>query len=303
MDRQGPPHRRFGLAAGDQLLGAVAGRSSFSEALEAELTEALARGQLTLEFQTERRVAGAMGRSGSIRSVEALIRWRHPNRGLVRPADFLPVAEESDLIERIGMWVLREATAHASNWQTSDPSLLGLSVSVNLSAAELRRPQLVADVLALLDERGMAARSLTIEFQENAIASDRGPAIETLRALREASVRISLDDTMGGPDLEERLRRLPLDAIKIHPSVVASLGTDPADASMRAMVTVARSLRLSTVAEGVETREQLARLRSLGCELAQGHLYGKLLGASGISSLLRAERRRRPDKTVTPGQA
>ncbi|MBA2488938.1 MAG: EAL domain-containing protein [Chloroflexi bacterium] len=300
MDRQGPPQRRFGPAAGDQLLGAVAGRSSFSTSLAAELTEALAGGQLALEFQTERRIAGALGRSGTIRSVEALVRWRHPSRGLVRPADFLPIAEESDLVERIGMWVLGEATARASVWQTSDPSLLGLSLSINMSAAELRRPHLVEHVLALLGEKAMAAESLTVEFQEDAVAADSRTAIDALRALREAQVRTSLDDCIAGPDLEQRLRRLPLDAIKIHPSMVAALGTAPGDASMRAMVVLARGLGLTTVAEGVETREQLARLRSLGCEFAQGYLYGKPLGASGISALLRAERRRRSDKSVTP---
>lgn len=264
------------------------------DGLETELRAALDAGDLALEFQVERRIAGAMGQAGTIRSVEALVRWRHTKRGVIPPSVFLAMAEETGLIERIGSWVLHHAVAQARAWQASDAAYVGLSMAVNLSPRELARQRLVAELRQILEDHALAPATLTLEISEAALGQDRAAAITTLATMREMGVRIALDDCTGGPDLTERLRDVPLDAIKLDPALVTALGTPAADDAVRVSVSAARALGLQTVGEGVETRQQLTTLRDLGCDLAQGYLFGKPLGAAGISALLRAERRRRP---------
>lgn len=263
------------------------------DGLEAELRAALDAGDLALEFQVERRIAGGMGQAGTIRSVEALLRWRHSKRGVIPPAVFLTIAEETGLIERIGRWVLHHAVAQARVWQGSDPAYQDLSVAVNLSPRELARQNLVEEVRQVLEDRALEPGTLTLEITEAAIDQDRPRAIATLGTLREMAVRIALDDCAGGPDLVARLRDVPLDALKLDPALVSGLGTADTDDAVRAFVAAARALGLQTVGEGVETRQQLTTLRDHGCDLAQGYFFGKPLGAAGISALLRAERRRR----------
>ena len=264
------------------------------DGLETELRAALDAGDLALEFQVERRIAGAMGQAGTIRSVEALVRWRHSKRGVIPPSVFLTMAEETGLIERIGSWVLHHAVAQARAWQASDAAYEGLSMAVNLSPRELARPRLVAELRQILEDHALAPATLTLEISEEALGPDRAAAIATLGTMREMGVRIALDDCTGGPDLLERLRDVPLDLLKLDPALVTALGTPAADDAVRHSVSAARALGLQTVGEGVETRQQLNTLRDLGCDLAQGYPFGKPLGAAGISALLRAERRRRP---------
>ncbi len=268
-----------------------------SDDLVTELRGALDAGDLVLEFQPERRIAGAMGQAGTIRSIEALVRWRHLRRGVVPPAVFLPMAEETGLIERIGSWVLRQAVAQVRTWQASDPAYQGLSVAVNVSPRELARGDLVADVRRVLADQGMEPGTLTLEITEAALEPDRSRAIATLAGLRESGMQIALDDCVGGPDLLARLRDVPLDALKLDPSLIAGLGTADADHAVRSVMSTARTLGLRTVGEGVETRQQLVALRNHGCDLAQGYLFGKPLGAAGIGAVLRAERRRRSHPT------
>ncbi|MDQ3448765.1 MAG: EAL domain-containing protein, partial [Chloroflexota bacterium] len=265
-----------------------------------ELREALDADGLVLEFQPERRIAGAMGQAGTIRSVEALVRWRHESRGVIPPAVFLPMAEESGLIERIGTWVLRRAVAQARTWQTSDPAYRGLSVAVNLSPRELARQDLVAVVRQVLADACLEPGTLTLEITEAAMVRDRPAAIVTLGALQSLGVRIALDDCVGGPDTVDRLRDVPLDLLKLDPSLIAGLGAGGANDDLRTLVSAARTLGLQTVGEGVETRQQLATLRDSGCDLAQGYFFGRPLGAAGITALLRAERRRRPHASSGP---
>lgn len=268
-----------------------------SDDLVTELRGALDAGDLVLEFQPERRIAGAMGQAGTIRSIEALVRWRHLRRGVVPPAVFLPMAEETGLIERIGSWVLRQAVAQVRTWQASDPAYQGLSMAVNVSPRELARGDLVADVRRVLADQGMEPGTLTLEITEAALEPDRSRAIATLAGLRESGMQIALDDCVGGPDLLARLRDVPLDALKLDPSLIAGLGTADADHAVRSVMSTARTLGLRTVGEGVETRQQLVALRNHGCDLAQGYLFGKPLGAAGIGAVLRAERRRRSHPT------
>ncbi|CAN5787670.1 hypothetical protein BH24CHL8_BH24CHL8_08270 [soil metagenome] len=279
--------------AGPVLHAAVVSRDD----LVTELRGALDAGDLVLEFQPERRIAGAMGQAGTIRSIEALVRWRHLRRGVVPPAVFLPMAEETGLIERIGSWVLRQAVAQVRKWQASDPAYAGLSVAVNVSPRELAREDLVADVRRVLADHAMETGTLTLEITEAALEPDRSRAIATLGGLRESGVQIALDDCVGGPGLLARLRDVPLDALKLDPSLIAGLGTPDADHAVRSVMSTARTLGLRTVGEGVETRQQLVALRNHGCDLAQGYLFGKPLGAAGIGAVLRAERRRRSHPT------
>lgn len=265
--------------------------------LATELLAALDAGDLALEFQPERRIAGAMGQAGTIWSVEALVRWRHLRRGVVPPDVFLPMAEETGLIERIGSWVLRQAVAQVRTWQASDPAYAGLSVAVNLSPRELARDDLVADVRQVLAEHDMEPGTLTVEITEAALDRDRSVATATLDALRQTGVRIALDDFVGGQDLLSRLHGVPLDALKLDPSLIAGLGSADADDAVRSVLSTARNLGLQTIGEGVETRQQLIALRDQGCDLAQGYFFGKPLGAAGISAVLRAERRPRGHPT------
>lgn len=236
-----------------------------------------------------------MGQAGTIRSVEALVRWRHLARGVIPPAVFLPIAETTGLIERIGRWVLPQAVAQARLWQISDPTYQALSVAINLSPRELARPGLAADVRQIVEAHSLEPATLTLEITEAAL-NDRAIAVAALTALRAMGVRIALDDCQGGEDIVERLRDVPLDALKLDPAVTSGLGTPATDEAARTLMGAARTLGLQTVGEGVETREQLKTLRDHGCDLAQGYLFGKPLGAAGISSLLRAERRRRTDR-------
>lgn len=277
--------------------GAVVHAASVArEDLELELRQALDAGDLVLEFQVERRIAGAMGQAGTIRSVEALVRWRHLARGVIPPAVFLPIAEQTGLIERIGRWVLPQAVAQARAWQMSDATYQTLSVAVNLSPRELARPGLGADVRQILEAHSLEPATLTLEITEAALMNDRAVAVAALTELRAMGARIALDDCQGGEDIVERLRDVPLDALKLDPAVTSGLGTPATDEAVRTLIGAARILGLQTVGEGVETREQLKTLRDHGCDLAQGYLFGKPLGAAGISSLLRAERRRRSDR-------
>lgn len=328
-----PSGRNLGPAAGEELLRAAAGRlrpaadpqdplAGFRldgsgpilregidrqplahaltvdrDGLGRELDEALIRGGLTLEFQPKRRVAGGGGKAGTIQALEALVRWRHPFRGLVAPADLLRLAEETGLTARLSSWILREAIEHVSMWRESDPADAELGVCVNLSPHELGRPGLVLEVLTVLASSGVPPEALTLEVTQDALA-DRKAATATLGELRAAGVRIALDDFGGDPAALGGPSALPVDLVKIDPRLIALIGSRPAAADqVRSIIQRSRGLRLGTVAEGVETREQLVMLRQAGCELAQGYLFGKPLGASGIAAVLRAERRQRSGRT------
>jgi EAL domain-containing protein (putative c-di-GMP-specific phosphodiesterase class I) len=261
--------------------------------LEQSLAGALEGGQLTLDYQPMVRLAGPYAGSGHIRHAEALIRWRHPDRGLVGPDEFVPLAEESGLIVPIGTWVLREATRQARVWQLMSDDTSRFTVSVNLSPRQLHHPGLVGDVALALRASGLAAGTLVLEITEGAVLRDPEAAIPVLAALRQLGVRIALDDFGTGQSSLSHLTRLPLDSLKVDRSFVAGLGSDgPETAVVRALIQLGKVLGLEVIAEGVETREQLASLRSMGCDLAQGFFFGKPLGPDGITALLRAERRK-----------
>ena len=233
-------------------------------ALERELRSAVTNSELFLEYQPQRHS------SGEIIGFEALVRWRHPQRGIVPPAEFIPVAEESDLIIEIGEWVLREACREAASWKDS------LQIAVNVSAIQFRRGDLQHLVQTVLHESGISPARLELEITEGVLIENVARAASMLNALKTLGIRIALDDFGTGYSSLSYLQSFPLDRIKIDRSFVASLGrTDRSLAIVRAVIGLAHGLGLPALAEGVETADQLAALIAEGCDEMQGFLIGR----------------------------
>ena len=227
--------------------------------------------------------------TGGIVGFEALVRWEHPQRGLVAPAEFIPVAEETGLISPLGKWVLREACRQAHEWHelypADDPPL---TMSVNLSARQFRQADLVGTVAEILGEAGLDPESLILEITESTVMEDAQANAETLRELKALGVRIAIDDFGTGYSSLAYLKRFPVDFLKIDRSFVDGLGEDADDEGIvSSVVNLARTLNLRAVAEGVETEEQRSRLRSMNCELAQGFYFSEPSTAQDASALLK----------------
>jgi len=235
--------------------------------LETELTRAIEQGEFVLHYQPQWRAA-----DGVLTGCEALIRWRHPARGLVEPDLFVPLAERQRLIVPIGQWVRREAVQAASRWRASGRAL---PVSVNLSALELREPGFVDGVAALLAEAALPAGALEVEITERMLMDDLDTVRRTLAALRGLGVRVAIDDFGTGYSSLGHLNQLPIDRIKIDRSFVHGLPGNAGNAAIaRAIVMLAHSLGREVIAEGVETEAQRAFLVGLGCQQLQGWLLG-----------------------------
>jgi len=220
---------------------------------------------------------------GAVVAAEALVRWAHPERGLLEPAQFISLAEESGTIVAVGRWVLGEACQQAATWRGNGNRP---AVSVNLSAREMARPDLVEVVGEALDASGLDADRLWLEITESVLMEDADLAVTALSRLRGLGVHLSVDDFGTGYSSLSYLRRFPVDSLKVDRSFVAGLQTDPEDAAIvEAVVSMAHSLGLSVVAEGVETDEQVQRLRALGCEAAQGYFFAAPVPASALESL------------------
>ena len=281
---------RNGFRCYSKEMGAQAQRRT---ELEAALRVALERNQLELYYQPQVDRDG-----GRIVGVEALLRWHHPELGMVSPAQFIPLAEETGLIVPIGEWVLRTACAQAEAWHAAGHA--ELSVAVNMSAKQFQQqdiPSLVRDVL-----RGtrLPARCLELELTESALMHDTDAAIQTMRHIKDLGVRLALDDFGTGYSSLSYLKRFPIDVLKIDQSFTFEVTTDDGAASItRAIIAMARSLNMSTVAEGVETRAQLEFLGALGCDVMQGYHIGRPMPAELVTALLSDDRGRRPD---VPGQ-
>jgi len=257
----------------------MAARSERHAELKIRLRRALERDEFVLHYQPvislgERRLAG----------VEALIRWRDRDR-LVPPDEFIPVAEESGLIVPIGLWVLREACRQCRRWL--DAGHAALQVSVNLSPRQFRQKDIVRAIEQILLDTRLPARALELEITETTIMHSTAHTIGALHELTALGVRISVDDFGTGYSSLAYLHRFPVHKLKIDQSFVRDIGADRADASLVAtMVALARQLKLVSVAEGVESREQLVFLREAGCELGQGYLLCPPLGAETLTPLL-----------------
>jgi diguanylate cyclase (GGDEF)-like protein/PAS domain S-box-containing protein len=252
-------------------------------AIEGHLRRAVERGELRLHYQPQVDI-----RSGAILGAEALVRWQHPDLGLVPPVDFIPVAEDSGLILPIGEWILRTACAQARQWRDSGHP--DLSLTVNLSGRQFREADLAGTVRRLVLEAGIDPRRLELELTESILMRNVEETLGALRALREMGLRISIDDFGTGYSSLSYLTRFPIDTLKIDRSFVRDLATDAgAGAITSAIITMAAGLHLTVIAEGVETPEQLQALRARGCGLAQGYLFSKPVPEEEFARLLRAQ--------------
>ncbi|WP_312518729.1 EAL domain-containing protein [Massilia sp.] len=260
-------------------------------ALEGALRHALQEGQFELHFQPQVDLS-----SGLVVGTEALIRWRHPLLGTVRPDRFIALAEETGLIVPIGAWVLRAACLQNRRWQRAGYG--PLRVAVNLSARQFAEPDLVATVARVLEETGLAPDSLEIELTESMMVTDVEAAIQTMLCLKGMGVKISIDDFGTGYSSLSYLKRLPVDVLKIDRSFVHDIaGSADGAALVHAIVSLAHGLRMGVIAEGVETIEQLDYLRGCGCDEVQGYIYGQPQTVEALEPLLRA-RRAEPVPTV-----
>ncbi|ABG04506.1 diguanylate cyclase/phosphodiesterase [Rubrobacter xylanophilus DSM 9941] len=257
--------------------------------LEAELRAALERGEFAVHYQPIVSFA-----TGEVVEVEALVRWERPGRGTVGPAEFLSVAEESGLIVPIGRWVLREACRQVREWQKGGSRELALAV--NLSASQLHHPRLVREVEEALGLSGLEARHLKLEITEQAAVEDAREAARRLEELSALGVRIALDDFGSGYSALSYLRTFPVDTLKIDRSFIEGIGRDlQATSIVGAVIALAKSLNMCVTAEGTETEEQLAHLRSLGCDLAQGYYFSRPASPEEVERKLGLARRRRDE--------
>jgi diguanylate cyclase (GGDEF)-like protein len=249
--------------------------------LESELHNAVALNQLRLYYQPK-----VDTQTGEVRSAEALVRWVHPTRGLISPADFIPLAEECGLIGTIGGWVVREACRQTRAWQLD--GVPTLRVSVNLSASQFRDSGLVNSIRSALDDADLQAHYLEVELTESAVMSDPEKSIAVLEHLSAMGVLVSVDDFGTGYSSMSYLRRFPIDKLKIDRVFIDEIASRPEDASIvRAIVSLAHSLRLKVVAEGVETPAQLEFLRTAGCDEYQGYHFSRPLPAAEFERLIR----------------
>jgi diguanylate cyclase (GGDEF)-like protein/PAS domain S-box-containing protein len=226
--------------------------------------------------------------SGGIAGFEALIRWNHPEKGLVSPADFIPVAEDTDMIIPIGEWILRSACETVKGWQDEFGGPEPVTVSVNLSGKQFKQPDLVARIESILNETGLQARSLRLEITESAVMDDAEAAREMLRSLRRLGVQVSIDDFGTGYSSLSYLHKFPANILKIDQSFVARMiGDDEALGIVETIITLASRLKMSVVAEGIETAEQLDVLKEFGCDYGQGYHFAKPLQAAAAEAMLR----------------
>jgi diguanylate cyclase (GGDEF)-like protein len=233
--------------------------------LEHGLREAIEYQRFVLHYQVQ-----VDAETGEAVGAEALLRWRDPRRGLIPPAIFVPMAEETGMIAAIGKWVIARACADAAAWRRP------LRVAVNVSSKQLVAPDFADDVARCLRESGLAPARLRIEITESSVLEQRGPTLATLQALRRLGCGVVIDDFGTGYAALTALKWLPADGLKIDRSFVSNLTTEPVDATIATgLVNIARDLGLEVIAEGVETAEQLAFLRRHGCRLVQGYLLGK----------------------------
>ncbi|UOY00168.1 putative bifunctional diguanylate cyclase/phosphodiesterase [Blastococcus sp. PRF04-17] len=251
------------------------------DAVRGELSGALDAEQLELHYQPIVDVS-----TQHIVGFEALLRWRHPERGLISPLEFIPLAEETGLIVPIGRWVLQEATRQAAAWQNRSP-LGRLRMSVNVSVRQFQHPDLVGDVAEALQTSGLDASLLTIEITESLFAQDTEETIRKIGLLKDLGVRLALDDFGTGYSSLSYLRRFPIDTLKIDKSFIDGVTTSSEGHAVVAAITqLGQTLHLEVVAEGLETADQVAALDALGCPLGQGYHFSKPLIAGDAIKLL-----------------
>lgn len=253
--------------------------------LESELYQAIERNQLHVYYQPKICI-----NNGDIRGVEALLRWNHPVKGFISPAEFIPVAEETGYINQLGHWVLQQAVTQAEQWRQE--GVENLVVSVNLSAVQLSQSDIVAQIEQIIEEVELPPELLELELTESAVMNNVEKTIDTLNKIHALGLQLSIDDFGTGYSSLSYLKRFPLDTLKIDRSFVRDITTDPDDATIcKTIVAMAHSLNLKVIAEGVETEPQLVELKSYGCDQYQGFFFAKALPVNEVSSLLLAAKK------------
>ena len=255
--------------------------------LESDLRQAIERNEFCVYYQPIVSLE-----TGRLAGFEALVRWNHPRRGLVSPADFIPVAEETGLIVPIGEWVLNEACARVRQWQIDSPSHRSLSLSVNLSARQVAQPDLLNRIKEALENSKLNSHCLKLEITESVVMENAEAAAQMFKQLRSLGVQLSIDDFGTGYSSLSYLHRFPLNYLKIDRSFVSRLTTDNDNAIVRTISTLARNLGMEVIAEGIETEEQFQQLKMLGCEYGQGYLFSRPVANEGVDHLLSQDSKR-----------
>jgi EAL domain-containing protein (putative c-di-GMP-specific phosphodiesterase class I) len=250
--------------------------------LEEDLREGLRTNQLELRYQPQVETS-----SGRVVSFEALVRWKHPERGMVSPADFIPVAERTGQIIELGEWVLNEVSRHCAYWE--DLGIPRFRVCVNISPLQFNQPDLVRYITEFLERSGLDPTRLELELTESAIMTDGAANIEKLTQLRELGLELAVDDFGTGYSSLSYLKRFPINTLKIDQSFVADMTSADGVAIVDAIIALARTLNLRSIAEGIETREQLAYLAGRGCDLMQGYYFDRPLYPEDVPDAVRRD--------------
>jgi EAL domain-containing protein (putative c-di-GMP-specific phosphodiesterase class I) len=250
--------------------------------MESELRRGLERGEFLLHYQPLVSL-----RTGCIEGWEALVRWKHPERGMVSPLDFISLAEETGLIVPLGKWVLEEAVRQASLWAARFPSDPPRLISVNISGRQFQQRDLISMVMSALDQNSFDPRCLKLEITESVMMRDPQASLEAMNVFRSHEIHLVIDDFGTGYSSLSYLKRFPVDTLKVDKSFVDGLGKDSeSTAIVQAVISLAKSLGMRVTAEGIETKEQLEHLRSLDCDQGQGYFLARPLSAVAAEELL-----------------
>ncbi|MCA1565949.1 MAG: EAL domain-containing protein [Acidobacteria bacterium] len=249
--------------------------------LERDLRRAVERGEIFLQYQS----IVSLG-AGSLRGFEALVRWRHPQRGILPPIDFIPIAEETGIIIQLGKWVLEEACRQMSRWQKLSPQNKPLQISVNLSCKQFLQPDLLEQIQGVLRETGLDARSLKLEITESVVMENIETATRTLERLQALGVELSIDDFGTGYSSLSYLQRFPVNTLKIDRSFISRITESDGTAEIvRTIMQLGQNLGMDVIAEGVETEQQNEQLKALGCEFGQGYYFSLPLDRDAAEAL------------------
>jgi EAL domain-containing protein (putative c-di-GMP-specific phosphodiesterase class I) len=250
--------------------------------LSVDLKHAVGRGELCLHYQPKVDTA-----NGNLLGMEALVRWLHPERGMISPVEFIPIAEDTGLIVNIGRWVLREACRQNAEWQKA--GMRPLRVAVNLSARQFSSGNLLNDIDAALADSGLSVDSLELEITESMVMEDPDGVIKVLTKIHDKGIHLALDDFGTGHSSLAYIKRFPIDCVKIDRAFIKDTPANTEDVAIAKMiVAMAQALDLSTVAEGVETAEQLELLRNMGCGQIQGYFFSRPLSPVDFLSYYKA---------------
>jgi diguanylate cyclase (GGDEF)-like protein len=253
--------------------------------LENSLRLAIKRNEFVLHYQP----IISLGNNDLV-GFEALIRWQHPSRGFVSPVEFIPIAEETGLIVDIGEWLLKEACQQLQKWQKQFdfiPQVASLKMSINLASQQLQEPEFIHKLDQALEETGLDGSSLRLEITESVLIEPGGSVQNTLKQIRNRNIKLSIDDFGTGYSSLSYLRRFPIDNLKIDRSFIQQMNCDSENFEIvRVIITLAKTLGMDAISEGVETLQQLQQLRALGCEFGQGYLFAKPLSPSAVESVL-----------------